>query len=208
MYRPRAGRTMVGMVTDTVVVIVAYLVGTLPTALLVGRHAGHDPTREGSGNPGASNTYRVAGARAGATVLLVDLAKGAVATGGGLLLGGRGLAVACGAAAVLGHCLPVQRRLRGGRGVATALGVATVAWPLVAIALGALWLAVAKAAGKASLASLLAAASLPVGVAVVGRPGWEVAAAAGLAAFVVLRHLPNIVRLARGEEASLRVGGS
>ena len=196
------------MATDIALVAVAYLVGTIPTAVLVGRRAGHDPTLEGSRNPGASNTYRVAGARAGIVVLLVDLAKGAVATGAGLAVGGRGLAVACGAAAVLGHCLPVQRRFRGGRGVATALGVALVAWPLVAVAVAAVWGLVAKAAGKASLASLVAVVALPVGVALTGRPGWEVAAAAGLGAFVVARHLPNILRLARGEEASLRVGGS
>ena len=77
-------------------VVPAYLLGTFPTAVLVGRHEGHDVTSEGSGNPGASNTYRTMGRRAGAIVLLGDVAKGAVAAGMGLATGNRAVGVACG----------------------------------------------------------------------------------------------------------------
>src|SRR5919107_1399563 len=66
-----------------VLVVPAYLLGTFPTALLVGRREGRDPTQEGSGNPGASNALRTMGRRAGALVLLGDLGKGVVATGAG-----------------------------------------------------------------------------------------------------------------------------
>ena len=64
-------------------VVPAYLLGTFPTAILVGRREGRDPTQEGSGNPGASNTFRTMGRRAGAIVLLGDVAKGALAAGDG-----------------------------------------------------------------------------------------------------------------------------
>src|SRR3954465_2639001 len=100
----------------------SYLLGTFPTALIVARLTGHDPTQEGSGNPGASNVYRLAGARAGAAVFLGDAVKGAAATAIGRAVGGPPLAMACGVSAVLGHVFPLFRGFRGGRGVATAAG--------------------------------------------------------------------------------------
>ena len=87
-------------------VALGYLLGTIPTAERVGRRVGHDPTLEGSGNPGASNVFRTAGARAGAMVFAGDVVKGMVATGIGLAAGDRMLALACGAAAVVGHVAP------------------------------------------------------------------------------------------------------
>jgi glycerol-3-phosphate acyltransferase PlsY len=186
------------------VVLLGYLLGTMPTALLVGRRAGRDPTREGSGNPGASNVYRTVGARAGALVFAGDALKGIAATGLGLAAGGRGLGLACGAAAVVGHVAPVTRRFRGGKGVATAAGMMVVLEPLLAAAGAVLWAVIAKATGKASLASLALAVALPAGVAATGRPGREVAGVAAVAALVVVRHAGNIERLARGRERSLR----
>src|SRR6266480_4744077 len=88
----------------------SYLLGTFPTALIVARLTGHDPTTEGSGNPGASNVYRLAGAKAGLAVFLGDAAKGAAATSMGRAIGGPRLALACGLAAVVGHVFPVFRR--------------------------------------------------------------------------------------------------
>jgi glycerol-3-phosphate acyltransferase PlsY len=186
-----------------VVVPAAYLAGTFPTADLVGRVRGLDPSAAGSGNPGASNVYRLAGARAGFAVFAGDLAKGALATMVGDALGDRPLAFAAGTAAVLGHMFPVTRGLRGGRGVATAGGLAVVLYPGPAAALAAGWFLVARLTGKASVASLLMAGALPAAVAAAGRPAWEVRATAALAALVVLRHGPNLRRLARGEESSL-----
>jgi len=186
--------------------IPAYLVGTFPTAILVGRREGRDPTQEGSGNPGASNAYRTMGRRAGALVLLGDLCKGAAAAGVGLATGNRAIAVGCGLAAVVGHVLPVGRGRRGGKGVATAAGMALVLVPLVAVALAALWAVTAKLSGAASVASIVIAAGLPVGAALVGRPAGEVVAFAACGALVVVRHRENIGRLRRGEERTLAAG--
>jgi glycerol-3-phosphate acyltransferase PlsY len=185
-------------------VIPAYLLGTFPTALLVGRREGRDPTTEGSGNPGASNALRTMGRRAGATVLVGDLGKGVVATGAGWALGGRGVGVACGLAAVLGHVAPVTRRFRGGKGVATGAGMALVLLPVPALLLGLVWGAVVRLTGAAAAGSLAVAIGLPVAAAVVGRPGGEVAALGACSALVVLRHRGNLDRLRRGEEAVLR----
>lgn len=185
-------------------VVPAYLLGTFPTAILVGRRRGSDPTAEGSGNPGASNTMRNLGRRAGATVLVGDLGKGVVAAAAGLATGSRGAGVACGLAAVVGHVFPVLRGFRGGKGVATAAGMVAVLLPVVSLGLAVLWVAVARLSGVASLASLAVAGAAPVAAAATGRPAGEVAAFAACAALVVLRHRENIARLRRGEERSLR----
>jgi glycerol-3-phosphate acyltransferase PlsY len=184
-------------------VALGYLLGTAPTALLVGRRIGRDPTREGSGNPGASNVYRTAGAKAGAMVFAGDLLKGVLATGIGWLAGDRVLALACGAAAVVGHVAPVTRRFRGGKGVATAVGMVVVLFPLLAAGAALVWAAIAKLSRTASLASIVVAVLLPVGVAVTGRPLVEVLGVTAVAALVVARHAGNIERLVRGDERSL-----
>jgi glycerol-3-phosphate acyltransferase PlsY len=188
----------------------SYLVGTFPTALIVARLAGHDPTAEGSGNPGASNVYRLAGARAGLAVFGGDAAKGAVATGVGRAAGGPKLAMACGIAAVLGHVFPVFRRFRGGRGVASAAGTVAVLEPVVALPFAVLWLLIARLTGRASAASLVVIGATPAVVLALDRPAWEKAGMGGLAALVVARHAGNLVRLARGDEPELqqtRTGG-
>lgn len=194
----------VPLVVAVLCAAVSYAVGTLPTALLVGARRGVDPTRSGSGNPGASNVYRLAGRRAGALVLLGDMAKGAVPTAVGFLVGGRELALACGVAAVLGHVVPITRRFRGGKGVATAAGVAVVAWPLASAALVAVFLVVGRVVGIASVGSLVIAVGLPCLLVVLDRPAWEVGVAVALALLVVVRHRDNIRRLGRGEERRVR----
>src|SRR5690349_2170234 len=107
--------TMTAMVVGAGAGIAAsYVLGTFPTAQLVGKRVGHDPTREGSGNPGASNVYRTAGRAAGALVLLGDAAKGAVPTAIALVASGRPLAAWCWVAAVLGHVIAIPGVRRGG----------------------------------------------------------------------------------------------
>src|SRR5437764_240794 len=88
----------------------AYLIGTFPSAELVVGAAGRDVTREGSGNPGASNTFRLLGWKAGLLVLALDVSKGALAGGAGALLDDHRGAYILGSAAVLGHILPAFRR--------------------------------------------------------------------------------------------------
>jgi acyl phosphate:glycerol-3-phosphate acyltransferase len=184
-------------------VVPAYLLGTFPTALLVGRRAGRDPTAEGSGNPGASNTFRTMGRGAGAVVLAGDVAKGALAAGLGLVSGNRAVGVACGLAAVLGHVAPATRGFRGGKGVATGAGMALVLLPVPTLVLAVAWVALVKATSAASAGSLVVAVGLPLGAAVVGRPAGEVVAFALAGALVVARHRDNVARLRRGQEASL-----
>ena len=191
------GRAAVGLVTTA-----AYAIGTFPTAVLVARGRGHDVLSEGSGNPGASNVYRVAGRRAGMAVFAVDLLKGALAAGIGLAVGHHAILIA-GPAAVVGHCFPVTRRLRGGKGVATAAGFGLVLEPLIALAAAVVWVVVVKASHKASLASLVMAAAFPFAVAVVRGMTIETAVVAGVAALILVRHAGNVARLLRGQERTV-----
>jgi acyl phosphate:glycerol-3-phosphate acyltransferase len=185
-------------------VVPAYLLGTIPTAILVGRREGRDPTLEGSGNPGASNTFRTMGRRAGAIVLAGDVAKGALAAGMGLATGNRAVGVACGLAAVVGHVFPVTRGLRGGKGVATGAGMAIVLLPGVTLVLALVWAVAVKVFRAASAGSVAVAVGLPLGAWVVGRPLGEVVAFATGSLLIVVRHRENLDRLRRGEEHSLK----
>jgi glycerol-3-phosphate acyltransferase PlsY len=190
-------------------VVASYLAGAFPTAELVTRALGRDIHHEGSGNPGATNTYRIAGTRAAAVVVAVDVAKGALTT-----LAGRNLAAsdhrmalgpACGVAAVLGHCFPPTRPTQGGKGVATTGGMLLALDPRLALASGAAWAVLAKAGRRASLASVVVAAALPVAATVLRRPRAERVALAAVSAIIVVRHRENISRLRTGHEEA--VGG-
>lgn len=184
---------------------VAYLAGTFPTAHLVTRARGYDITSVGSGNPGASNVYRVLGRGPGALVFAGDIAKGALPALAGILLWGPPGGYVLGMAAVLGHVYPVQRRFKGGRGVATAGGMAIALYPLVSAALLVLFFAVSGVTHKASLGSLVVTVALPVGVALTGSSEmWEIAAVSAIALLVIARHSANLRRLIHGEE--LQVG--
>jgi glycerol-3-phosphate acyltransferase PlsY len=185
-------------VTSALVLAAAYLIGTLPTALLVGRRVGFDPTQSGSGNPGTSNAFRLGGRRAGAVVLAGDLGKGVVATLLGLAVGGRTLALAAGIVAVLGHVAPVTRPGRGGKGVATALGVVLVLEPWLGLVAIAAWIVVVAVTRTAALGSLGAMAIVVVGVVFVGRPGWEVLGLLAVSVVVAVRHRGNLTRLVWG----------
>jgi glycerol-3-phosphate acyltransferase PlsY len=181
---------------------IAYLIGTFPSAALVARANGIDIRSVGSGNPGASNVTRVLGWRKGVWVFVLDAAKGTLAAGIGLAAGGRPAGYALGAAAVLGHVFPVWQRFRGGKGVATGGGVAAMMAPIAFALLVLLWFAISQTTKKASIASIAVVALLPVGVAIEQRRWWEVLAMIGICVLVMARHLGNIRRLlARREHA-------
>ena len=189
-----------GMVV-ALLVPVAWLLGTFPSAPLVARAHGRDVLREGSGNPGASNVARLLGWRAGAIVLCCDFAKGAAAAGAGLVIAGRAGAFAFGVAAVVGHTFPLYRK--GGKGVATAGGALVVLFPFVVVGLALVWFVVARLLHKASLASLLATVLFPIAVAAMRYDTWEIAVVGALAVLVITRHVGNIRRLLRRQEIDL-----
>lgn len=174
-----AGSLALGVVA----VVVAYGLGTLPTAILVAGRYGVDPTVAGSGNPGATNVLETAGAQAGALTLVGDVAKGLAAAGVGWVVDGRTLAVLCGAAAVLGHVAPVTRRFRGGKGVATGVGMTAATFP-VAVLAGVAWFLVARfGLGRRTIWCEMGIVALPPAAALLGATAVELAA---LTAAVVL----------------------
>src|SRR3954467_6561289 len=189
------------MLVIALCVPLAWLLGTFPSAQLVARAHGRDILKEGSGNPGASNVARLLGWRAGALVLLCDFAKGAIAAGAGMAIGGRPGAFALGAAAIIGHTFPLYRK--GGKGIATGGGALIVLYPLVVIGLGVVWVIVARVLHKASLASLLCTALFPFAVLALGYDLWEFGVLVALAVLVVFRHASNIRRLLKRQEIDL-----
>ena len=204
-------------------VVGAYLVGSIPVGLLLGKARGVDLRAHGSGNIGATNAMRVLGKRLGILCFVLDVAKGAAPTIiAGSMLGALGdrtieapiawrwLAVA--GAAILGHMFPIWLRLKGGKGVATGFGAMAAVWPdltipvLIALAL---WIASARLTRFVGVSSCLAAASLPASVAIEAL----LASDAGLkdatpflvvmglvAAVVVWRHRGNLRRTMAGTE--------
>ena len=196
--------------------LLSYLVGAFPSAVVFGKlFRGVDVRQHGSGNAGGTNAWRVLGWRVGLPVMLVDVAKGALAAAavsripvGPLPLDLQTVALLCGLAAVLGHVFPIYTRFHGGKGVAAGAGMLLATTPIpAAIALGVFAL-VLFVSGRVSLGSILAALSLPGSVVLID--GWTrvrtspllFALTACLAIFIVITHRTNLVRLVRGEERS------
>jgi glycerol-3-phosphate acyltransferase PlsY len=182
---------------------VAYLLGTFPSAALVARRRGVDVTTEGSGNPGASNTFRLLGWKAGALVFAIDVLKGALAALAGLAVDGHRGAYILGVAAILGHVFPVTRRFKGGRGVATGCGVMLVIFPALTVGMTALWVVLARVTHKASIASITVAIAFPIAVALAGHEAGDIIVISVMALLVVARHLSNVRRLVKGQELGL-----
>lgn len=182
---------------------IAYVLGTFPSAILIARANGIDISTFGSGNPGASNVTRALGWRKGVWVYVLDAGKGALAAGLGLVVEGRPMAYWCGAAAIVGHMFPVFRRFKGGKGVATGSGVLLIVQPILAPLAVGLWWLVSKVTGKAALGSVVAVSFVPIGIIVTDQPRWELFAVAGVCALILVKHTGNIRRLIRREEHSL-----
>lgn len=202
------------LVTALAAATAAYLLGSLPFAILVSRAMGlPDPRGFGSGNPGATNVLRSGNRWAAVATLLLDALKGWVAVWLGALAVHAGrldpAAPALIALAVfLGHLYPVFFGFRGGKGVATAAGVLLAVNPWLGLATMATWLIVAAFTRYSSLAALAAAVFAPLyawfGSGLVWRADPAMLAAiAGISALVVWRHRGNIARLLRGEESRI-----
>ena len=188
----------------TFLVAIGYLVGSIPTGVLIARLAGVDVRRVGSGNIGATNVTRSAGLRPGLFTLLGDTLKGALP----ILLArwlhaSEGVEAAVGAAAVAGHVFPVTLGFRGGKGVATALGVLGVLAPVVAGAVLVAFAAVVVASRWVSAGSLVAAGLAPVLLALLGHPRVHVLTMCGISLLILVRHRANIGRLLAGTEPKL-----
>jgi glycerol-3-phosphate acyltransferase PlsY len=189
--------------------LLAYLLGSIPFSFLVARLRGIDLRAAGSGNIGAANVWRTCGPLAGLAAFAGDLLKGALPVA---LADGLGFAdpllVLVGAGAVLGHVRPLFLRFRGGKAVATAGGVLLVLSPPLALAGVAAWALVFAVSRIAAVASLSVAVLVPL-AAVAGAGAGLVRPAALLAALVaapviIMLHRGNIARLRRGDEHRFR----
>jgi glycerol-3-phosphate acyltransferase PlsY len=182
-----------------------YLAGSIPFAVLVSRAMGlPDPRSYGSGNIGATNVLRSGNRAAALLTLAGDAAKGwaAVLVARALGLDAAMLAIT-GFAAFVGHVFPVWLRFRGGKGVATAAGALIALDWRVGLAVLGTWLVVAVATRYSSLAAIVAALAAPAAAWWIEGAGPFLAAIAGMAALIVLRHRANIAKLARGEEGRI-----
>ncbi len=190
------------------VLLVAYLLGSLSGSLLVGRVRGVDVRNVGSGNAGGTNALRTQGWGFAVPAVLIDIGKGMLA----VWLAGmvtqpaddrQMLAMAAGAAAVLGHVWPVFFGFRGGKGAATVVGALLMLWPLVLLPLIAAWIFVMLCTGYVGLATMLASLVLipcvwwgtpPAPVA-----AWQYASVI-IPAFLIFTHRDNLRRLCAGSE--------
>ncbi len=191
----------------TLLGLLAYLIGSIPFALVLARRWGtRDLRRVGSGNLGAANVFRAFGVRAGLVVALLDLSKGAVSVlVAQRLSGGAGAAPAvAGLAAVIGHVYPVWLEFRGGKGVATACGAFAVLTPVAVPPALAIFLVGSWMTKHVSVGSIAATAALPPIAYATNSPTPAVVAACAAAALVLFRHRSNLARLRAGSEPRLQ----
>ena len=203
------GRSGTGSGCDRVPLILlafGYLCGSVPFGLILGRLAGVDVRRTGSGNIGATNVARSVGLRLGIATLVADALKGTVP----ILVADRvgappALSAGVGVAAFLGHVFPVALHFAGGKGVATAVGVLAVLAPVALACATAAFVVVVVATRYVSLGSVVAAVCAPAAVGALGYPRSIVAASLAMSAVIIVRHRDNYARLLAGTEARFTV---
>lgn len=194
------------MLTGAVVVTLAYLLGSVSTAIVVCRLMGlPDPRTEGSNNPGATNVLRIGGKKAAALTLAGDSLKGALPMLACHLLGVPVLVFAlAGLAAFLGHLYPVYFGFKGGKGVATALGVQFgLYWP-IGVTVGLIWLFMARIVKISSLSALVAMGVAPIAVWYFWPEIELVVMQAVVSAILFWRHRSNIRNLLSGTEGRIK----
>lgn len=201
---------------EFLLIVVAYMIGSIPTAVWVSKFFfGIDIRDYGSGNAGATNTFRVLGTSWGSFVMVVDILKGVLASFLYLLLpyyltnqlDRTNFMIGLGLAAVLGHIFPIWAGFKGGKGVATVFGMVIAIQPLVAIAVVLVFLLVLYLTRFVSLSSILASLALPVLILVVfNEPEllYRIFAIA-VALLVIVTHQKNIGRLLNGNESKARI---
>ena len=182
--------------------IIAYLLGNISPAILLGKMAGVDIKKEGSGNAGTTNTLRVLGKKAAILTLLIDVGKGVVAVLIGQTLAGEQAAMACGLLAFAGHIWPVFFHFKGGKGVATAFGVVLALEPLLALIGLGIMVVTVLITRRISAGSVITAIALPfIGNLINPDHLWWTLI---MAVIILYKHSSNISRLMKGEEPPLQ----
>jgi acyl phosphate:glycerol-3-phosphate acyltransferase len=191
---------------EALLILGAYLIGSIPTGVIVGRIRGFDPRAVGSGNIGTTNVVRAGGMSAAALTLVGDALKGAIPV---LIARAAGLPAAgiawVGLAAFIGAICSVFLGFRGGKGVAAALGIWLVISPMAIVCALAAFIVVVAISRIVSLASIGGAIALPPAVAILGLPHHYLLLAILMTALVLFRLRENIQRLSRGEEPKFQL---
>jgi glycerol-3-phosphate acyltransferase PlsY len=201
---------------EVLFILFAYLIGSIPTAVWISRYFfGVDIRDYGSGNSGATNTFRVLGSKWGCIVMSVDVLKGVVATSLYIVLpfymhnewDRTNLMVGLGLAAVVGHIFPLWADFRGGKGVATLFGMILAIQPLVALYCVGVFLLCLYLTRFVSLSSILASIAFAILILFIfneKEPLYR-AFAIAVALLVILTHQKNISRLLRGSESKIPI---
>lgn len=199
------------------IVLLAYLFGSIPTAVWFGQaFYGVDVREYGSGNAGATNTFRVLGGKAGSVVMFVDILKGWTATNLPYLLDSSvvgfpnspqfiNFQLAMGVIAVLGHLFPVFAGFRGGKGVATLCGmVLAIHYPAALCCVGVFFI-IFMTTHYVSLSSIMAGFTFPFSIALIFKPSVPSVLLYGIAicALILVTHQKNIERLLKGHESKI-----
>lgn len=201
---------------ELLLIVIAYLIGSIPTAIWLSKaYFGIDIREYGSGNSGATNTFRVLGSRWGSLVMFVDILKGVVATSLYILLPyyltdeweRTNFMIGLGLAAVLGHIFPIWADFRGGKGVATLFGMIIAIQPLVAACCVGVFILVLYLTRFVSLSSILASVAFAVFILFVFNEKETLYRAFAIAVTmtVLLTHQKNISRLLRGNESKVPI---
>jgi glycerol-3-phosphate acyltransferase PlsY len=183
-------------------IIASYFIGAIPTGVVLAwAFSGKDIRQEGSGNIGATNVTRVLGKKLGALTLVGDLLKGFLPVWvGSYLVSSLNVVCLMGCAAFLGHLFPVYLKFKGGKGVATALGVFLYLSPIVILVEIIVFVFVVGIWRYVSLGSLIAAASMPFLLVIIGSPKPVVLLSMAFALLIFIKHKANIQRLLNGTE--------
>lgn len=203
---------------ELLLIALAYLIGSVPTAVWISKaFFGIDIREYGSGNAGATNTFRVLGAKWGSIVMMVDILKGVIATSLYIMLPyyvrhdvelqRTNLMIGLGLAAVIGHIYPIWAGFKGGKGVATLLGMAFAIQPLVAVCCIGVFLLVLYLTRFVSLSSILAGVSFMVFILFIFNEKETLYRifAVLVALMVVLTHQKNIGRILKGTESKVPI---
>jgi len=193
------------LIATTLWIAGAYLLGSVPTGLLLGKFYGIDVRQEGSGNIGATNLYRTVGRKVGIITLLGDCLKGLLPVLLVWKLGmGEPMQAWVGLAAFFGHVFSIFLLFKGGKGVATALGVYLALAPLAVLGALAAFVLLVLIWRYISLGSIVAAAVMPLIIWFIPHSQQLLIATALISATVIIKHHANISRLVAGTESKFK----